>query len=1418
MVSPGSPRRREAGIRGCRAFVVIVALALAVGCARSSDEQRARALERGDRHFAGEQYREAIVEYREALRHDPANPRAIRQLGLAYLQMGDLAVASPFLLRAEEQAPDDLEVRQRLGQLYLAGRKPDEATAEARYILARDPRNVEGVLLLASATDSPGEIDEALERLRAQQGELGATPRYQLVLGILHWRRGDAVAAERAFTAAVARDPKSVEARLALARFLTARGDRSGAERELKAAIDLAPVGSPARMGLAGFYVAARRRDEARQVLREITEQTPDFLPAWRRLAGLSLAEHDDAETERALEGLFKRSPQDIEGRLIKGRLLLARGDTAGAIQVFEDVLKVEPNLAVARYHLAIAQLKAGQVERARSALQQAVTSAPTYTEAVLLLAQLEIQAGRARLAVESLERLAAARPTAVPVWVALGTAHLGNRQPDHAAEAFRKITELAPRDPRGLQLLGVALRAQGKGVEATRQLEAALALVPTAIEPLSQLVAWDLTEKKPDAALARVKRQLAQVPRSALHQELLGRVHLARGEPEPAEAALQRAIELEPRLASAYVTLGRVYASTGKDDEALRRLEGALAINPRSVGALMLIGTLSERRGDLPRAREAYARALEVSPRFAPAANNLAVLLSQHGDAKDRARAFELAQMARDVAPDDPRIADTLGWILYQRGAYQPALALLQESAQKLPDEPQIQYHLGEARKALTEPRPSGGVRIGSLLPAAAGLACVALAAAVLFRRPLGRLQWSFALGMLAFGAQSVTAWGLLAGPEVAGDTLTWLQLHAIAALVAPLPWGVFVAALTHREAPVPIAWRASLVAATGLVVAAAIVLARSSVFVVPVAMAPTPFEVAGVQRLGAYLAVLEILLVVAILAGLEAALRSAGVVARGRIKFLALGLGAIFLVRFYLASQVVAFRVITGDSLKIGATILLVATAVMAVGVARERLRDIELTISRALLYRSVVVSVLGVYLLAVGVLGWLLNYLQIPEKAFWGSLVIFVSALFLALLMLSDRVRWRVKRFVALNLYRSKYDYREQWGAFTRRMASLVTVDEIGPQLLEVVTEAVGTAWASLYVADGSGGLYTPVASIGLRTSLGGMAADTPLVARLRDAPGPIVLDGSADPELPPELAGMFGGGSVALPLVWRGALTGFILIGPERTGMPYGPEDLLFMATIGEQAAGSIATSHMSEALARTREFDAFNRLTSYVIHDVKNSVSALSLLARNALTYFDDPEFQRDSIRTLSRTVDRMKGLLARLGTPGQAVELAFEPVALAALLEEAVRPLRADTRLTVVTDFRPVPQVSGDPEALMQALQNLVTNAAEAIAGPGTVTVSVDSVDGAVVVSVADTGPGMSDDFVRRALFTPFRSTKEGGWGLGLFQTRDIIERHGGTIAVTSVPGQGTTFRVRLPVIGAPAARVGSGARQEDEA
>ncbi|HXH81543.1 MAG TPA: ATP-binding protein, partial [Candidatus Tectomicrobia bacterium] len=269
---------------------------------------------------------------------------------------------------------------------------------------------------------------------------------------------------------------------------------------------------------------------------------------------------------------------------------------------------------------------------------------------------------------------------------------------------------------------------------------------------------------------------------------------------------------------------------------------------------------------------------------------------------------------------------------------------------------------------------------------------------------------------------------------------------------------------------------------------------------------------------------------------------------------------------------------------------------------------------------------------------------------------------------------------------------------------------------------------------------------------------------------------------------------------VPLRWRGTLTGAMLLGPERTGRPYTLEDLEFLATVAEQAAGAIVTARLSETAAQSREFEAFTRLTSFVIHDLKNSVSALSMLAQNALTNFDDREFQQDAIRTLSRTVERMRGLLARLSASPEPAPLRLEPVDLSSLALDATTPLvgRRDVRL--VRELPAVPQVLGDREALGRVVQNLVTNAVEALDGHGgEVAVRTAADAGHVTLAVSDTGCGIPEHFLRTSLFSPFKSTKKGGWGIGLYQSKAIVEAHGGDIHVTSTQGEGTTFVVRLP-------------------
>jgi putative PEP-CTERM system histidine kinase len=692
--------------------------------------------------------------------------------------------------------------------------------------------------------------------------------------------------------------------------------------------------------------------------------------------------------------------------------------------------------------------------------------------------------------------------------------------------------------------------------------------------------------------------------------------------------------------------------------------------------------------------------------------------------------------------------------------------------------------------------------VSIQNLVTVLAILSSLSLAAVVHAPGGAARIRWGFVLGMLGFGAEGLATLMLATVTELPAEHLVWLRVALVAGLLLPIPWSIVVAGLCHpTNERLGAGWRVGVGIVTALGVGGSLgVLAGPSFELFD---DPGRFHAARIGVVGHYATIIQLLATAGILGGLEACLRTSRGASRWRLKYLVLGIGGIFLVRFYLLSHILLFHVLMAVYLTTMTATQLVGNLMIGASLLRDRLLSSDLVVARHVVYRSIVVGVLGFYLFVIGGLGWLMTRLGVAEDLFWGSLIVFVSALGLATVLLSEDLRWRLKRFVGRNFYRSKYDYRYQWITFTERLGSLLTVDELVPQLLDAVTEAVGTAKAALYLLDERDGRYHLVAAREMNPPANALPADSSLMSRIEKIKGPVLLEsGDAEafgtdssPVL--ELLAKVG---VLVPLYWRGTLGGFMLIGYERTGAAYTREDVEFLSTVAEQAAGAIATARLSETLARSREFEAFHRLTSFVIHDLKNSISALSMLSDNALDNFDDPEFQRDAIKTLSQTVGRMKSLLSRLSSTPDAGATRWQIVDVAALAKEATAPIVGSARVRLVTNLDPVPPVRGDHDALLRVFQNLVSNAVEALEGSGTVTVATYQEGRAAVYAITDSGHGMSETFLRKSLFAPFQSTKQSGWGIGLYQAKGIVDAHGGSIEVSSKEGEGTTFRVRLPV------------------
>jgi signal transduction histidine kinase len=217
----------------------------------------------------------------------------------------------------------------------------------------------------------------------------------------------------------------------------------------------------------------------------------------------------------------------------------------------------------------------------------------------------------------------------------------------------------------------------------------------------------------------------------------------------------------------------------------------------------------------------------------------------------------------------------------------------------------------------------------------------------------------------------------------------------------------------------------------------------------------------------------------------------------------------------------------------------------------------------------------------------------------------------------------------------------------------------------------------------------------------------------------------------------------------------------------------------------------------------KQFESFARLSSVMTHDLKNQILSLSLLVSNMERKFDREGFKEDAMRTLSDSVNNLENLVAKLSDPRTPTKRIREKSNLTELVERVIQRTvaQASNRYQVSAQLKPEVCATVDGKAIERVIENLVINALEAMPNGGSLSVTTQTNNGYAVITVADSGKGMTDDFMRDRLFHPFATTKKKGIGLGLYSCRDIIEQHGGQIDVASKVNAGTEFKIILPVL-----------------
>ena len=672
--------------------IVTLTLAATALVACSKEAKKTRFLAEADNYFKTGDYDKAKVSYLNVVRLDPQNALAFERIGAMWLDGGSPLRAAAFLAKASELAPKNDQNRMRLARCYLAIGRFADAKKEALKVLEQFPGNGDAIVALTEAAQTREDIEEDAKQLQKFPEKNSIS--FHLASANLFLDQRNLSGAENALRQALAVDPNSAAAHNALGDLNLLKKDRKQAGEEFKKAAELAPVRSMERLKYAAFASDMGDTEETKRIAAEMTRKAPDYLPGWTLLAELAFKDKKYDEALSLLENVFSRDPEYADGHRLESKVLLAKGDTKKAVEVLERLDQTYPDSALIKYELAQAYLKNKNLNQGKAALEQVISANPNFADAIVLLAEINLRSGHSEAVIEPLTRLLNRNPELKPAALLLAAAYGSLDRFDDAAIVVGEQAKLAPRDPQAQMALGLTLRQAKRNGEARQAFEKVVELAPDSLWPVEQLVELDLLEKHFDAARQRVRHQFQKTPDSPAAHFFEGKILAAEEKWDLAEAELQKTLQLDPNFSNAYGLLVQAYVSTNKLPQALAQLEAQLTKNPNDVSALTTLALLYERTNDFAKARDTYERLLAIEPSSTSALNNLAYLYVDR--LNDLDKAYDLARKARDLQGSDPAIADTFGWILSRRGDYQQALPILQDSAAKIPDSPEVQFHLG--------------------------------------------------------------------------------------------------------------------------------------------------------------------------------------------------------------------------------------------------------------------------------------------------------------------------------------------------------------------------------------------------------------------------------------------------------------------------------------------------------------------------------------------------------------------------------------------------------------------------------------------------------------------------------------------------------------------------------------------------
>ncbi len=691
------------------------------------------------------------------------------------------------------------------------------------------------------------------------------------------------------------------------------------------------------------------------------------------------------------------------------------------------------------------------------------------------------------------------------------------------------------------------------------------------------------------------------------------------------------------------------------------------------------------------------------------------------------------------------------------------------------------------------------------STLAFIAAVLSAALAVAAVLRNRRSAAAWWFALGMLGLALDSIFT-GICLSLIGLEKLAFWQEWALILKAFLVAIWLGFAVTYSRGNAGESFRrWRI-LIAIACLLPVAALLGFRGDL--IQVLVRPNSSDLwISFSPAGKVVNVAILVGTVLVLMNLERTFRSAVGTMQWRIKFVVLGLAVIFGARIYTRSQALVFSGHYNSLTEVEAIGLLVGCVLLGVGYFRSGFREIDVYPSRAVLHTSITVLLVGGYLFVIGVLAQIVARYGGATTFQLQAFLVLVAITLLAVFLLSEKIRQRAKRFVSRHFSRPQYDFRSVWTQFTQSTSSAIDDPTLCAASAKLISGTFNVLSVSVWLFDEEKNKLKLEASTSRARDVMNedaieFSAIDPGLAKMRKAFDLEKIKDDWGQTLRQISKTQFseGGNRMGVPLLAGDRYLGLIILADRVNGVPYTVEELELLECIGDQVASSLLNLRLAKEIMLGKELEAFQTISAFFVHDLKNAASTLKLTLQNLPVHFDDPDFRQDTLRSIGATTNRINQIIERLGTLGGKLELRPSAVDLKLLVEQAIENVNGMPGIEFAKEFESLPKFMADSEQLRSVVTNLLLNAREAIGERGRIEVKIGSQGGWAALSVSDDGCGMTPSFLRDSLFRPFKTTKKKGLGIGMFQSKMIIEAHHGSIRVKSDVGKGTTFQVLLPL------------------